>query len=305
MKFELNLQNRNISDDVLIKDLQRVARELNKKSITRDEYCTHGQYHADTICRRFKTWKNAIEKAGLEKHVHSRIIPEGALLEDLRMVANKLKKQSVTRDEYELYGNHTSKTYESRFKTWNNALEKAGLQKNLERNISDEQLFENLEEVWIRLGRQPKNSEMHHPLSKYSNVTYSTRFGSWNKALEKFIKYVNAGEVRVPPQKIISTVNNIETNEIKELEPKDNSHQSVVKLSTHKTKREISMRLRFIVMKRDNFRCKTCGRSPATDSSVILHVDHIKPYSKGGETIQENLQTLCSKCNIGKSNLQD
>ncbi|MEW6748894.1 MAG: HNH endonuclease [Candidatus Micrarchaeota archaeon] len=55
-------------------------------------------------------------------------------------------------------------------------------------------------------------------------------------------------------------------------------------------------------MKRDNFKCKKCGRSPATDQSVILHVDHIKPYSKGGETTIENLETLCSVCNIGKSN---
>jgi len=36
---------------------------------------------------------------------------------------------------------------------------------------------------------------------------------------------------------------------------------------------------------------------------IILHVDHVMPYSKGGETVLENLQTLCLKWNIGKSNL--
>lgn len=71
----------------------------------------------------------------------------------------------------------------------------------------------------------------------------------------------------------------------------------------HKTKREISLRLRFLVMKRDNFKCQICGRSPATDQSIILHVDHIIPWSKGGETTENNLQTLCSKCNLGKSNM--
>ena len=128
MKFELNIQQRNISNDVLIKDLQQVAEKLNKKSITQDEYSLHGQYNSCTIVRRFKTWKNAIESAGLEKHIHSRIIPENMLLEDLRKVASKLQKHSVTREEYELHGSYTSKTYESHFKTWNNALEKAGLQ---------------------------------------------------------------------------------------------------------------------------------------------------------------------------------
>src|SRR3989338_11279529 len=72
----------------------------------------------------------------------------------------------------------------------------------------------------------------------------------------------------------------------------------------HKTKRGINWRLRFIVMRQDNFKCKNCGRSPATDQTIILHVDHIKAWANGGETILENLQTLCSKCNIGKSDLE-
>lgn len=72
----------------------------------------------------------------------------------------------------------------------------------------------------------------------------------------------------------------------------------------HKTKRGINLQLRFIVMRRDNFKCKNCGRSPATDPTIILHVDHIKAWANGGETILENLQTLCSKCNIGKSDLR-
>ena len=57
-------------------------------------------------------------------------------------------------------------------------------------------------------------------------------------------------------------------------------------------------------MRQDNFKCKNCGRSPATDPTIILHVDHKTAYANGGETVLENLQTLCSKCNIGKSNLE-
>ena len=65
--------------------------------------------------------------------------------------------------------------------------------------------------------------------------------------------------------------------------------------------RAISDKLRYQVLKRDNFKCCTCGASPAKEPSVELHIDHIIPWSKGGETTLENLQTLCSKCNIGKS----
>ncbi|KAB2833205.1 MAG: HNH endonuclease, partial [Candidatus Brocadia sp.] len=58
------------------------------------------------------------------------------------------------------------------------------------------------------------------------------------------------------------------------------------------------------VMRNDNFKCRICGRSPATDQNIKLEVDHVKPWSKGGETVIENLQTLCSDCNSGKSNLR-
>ena len=76
-----------------------------------------------------------------------------------------------------------------------------------------------------------------------------------------------------------------------------------LKVIVRRTPRDINDRLRFKVLKRDNFKCVCCGKSPAIDSNVQLHVDHIIPWSKGGETVMENLQTLCSKCNLGKSNV--
>lgn len=57
--------------------------------------------------------------------------------------------------------------------------------------------------------------------------------------------------------------------------------------------------LRYDVLKRDNFRCVICGRSAS--SGVELHVDHIRPVSKGGKTVMSNLRTLCSDCNKGKA----
>ena len=47
---------------------------------------------------------------------------------------------------------------------------------------------------------------------------------------------------------------------------------------------------------RDKGRCVYCG---STDN---LQLDHIIPFSKGGATTVENLQLLCQKCNIRKSN---
>ncbi len=64
--------------------------------------------------------------------------------------------------------------------------------------------------------------------------------------------------------------------------------------------RHVSPTLRYRVLSRDHFRCVFCGVSPANDIYAELQVDHIIPFSKGGETVPDNLQTLCKDCNIGK-----
>jgi 5-methylcytosine-specific restriction endonuclease McrA len=45
--------------------------------------------------------------------------------------------------------------------------------------------------------------------------------------------------------------------------------------------------------------CSFCG---ATAREKTLHIDHIIPVSKGGETVKENLQVLCETCNLQKNN---
>lgn len=50
------------------------------------------------------------------------------------------------------------------------------------------------------------------------------------------------------------------------------------------------------VWNRDGGKCVYCG------SNENLHLDHIIPFSKGGDTSVENSQLLCQKCNLEKSN---
>tara|TARA_R100000541_G_C1881450_1_gene82355 strand:+ start:44 stop:763 length:720 start_codon:yes stop_codon:yes gene_type:complete len=64
-------------------------------------------------------------------------------------------------------------------------------------------------------------------------------------------------------------------------------------------RKAISKRMRFEVLKRDAFTCQYCGGQVP---DVILHLDHIKPVSKGGKNTLLNLVTSCSDCNLGKSN---
>jgi 5-methylcytosine-specific restriction endonuclease McrA len=64
-----------------------------------------------------------------------------------------------------------------------------------------------------------------------------------------------------------------------------------------KQSRYIPLSDRFVVLQRDNHQCVSCGKSPPT---VTLEVDHIIPFSKGGNNDINNLQTLCFECNRGK-----
>lgn len=62
-------------------------------------------------------------------------------------------------------------------------------------------------------------------------------------------------------------------------------------------RKPLSKKMRFEVFKRDKFTCQYCGRSVP---DVTLHVDHIKPVSKGGGNDILNLITSCQDCNLGK-----
>jgi hypothetical protein len=222
VKFELEEYHRGVTDEELIAELKRIALKLNKAAVARTDNDKHGKYGTTTYIRRFGSWFNALEKAGLEKTRTPMHLPE-------------------------------------------------------------EELFRNLEEIWIKLGRQPRYAEVQKPLSMYLVGTYENHFGTWRKALGKFVSYINNEESASSEEAI--------------------KHVSAESTTKHKASRTVNWRLRFIVMRRDNFKCKSCGRSPATDPQVILHVDHIIPYANRGETILDNLQTLCSVCNIGKSNI--
>lgn len=204
-------------------------------------------------------------------------VSDEELIADLKDTAKKLGVISISMKEYDENGQYSSSAISRRFGTWNKALSFANLDYKC-KTFSNEELFENIESVWIKIGKQPTRRDMDKTsISSISSGAYLRRFGQWSTALKNFVAYINEQEKEY-----------ISSTDVP---------------SQHKTKRDINLRLRFTVMQRDNFKCCMCGASPAKDPSVELHIDHIIPWSKGGETIIDNLQTLCLKCNLGKSNL--
>lgn len=55
--------------------------------------------------------------------------------------------------------------------------------------------------------------------------------------------------------------------------------------------------LRLAVIERDGYVCGLCGEDVAPRD---LHIDHIRPYSQGGEHRLDNLQVTHAACNLRK-----
>lgn len=206
-------------------------------------------------------------------------VTDAQLIDDLKRVACFLASKTVSQPEYSQHGRFDMSNLSRRLGGWDAALSAANLgATSYKGEYADEQLFANILILWQHFGRQPRRAELALAPSKISQSPYQRRFRSWTGALEAFVEWVNAADGVVVP-----TTASGDTK--------------------RRTSRDPSLRLRFRVLLRDRFTCCGCGKSPATSLGTELHVDHIVPWSKGGNTVAENLRTMCSHCNIGRSNV--
>jgi hypothetical protein len=199
------------------------------------------------------------------------------ILDDMRSVAVKLGLRSLTQRAYEAHGSFSTTVVKSRFGSWNKGAQAAGLAVAHRRDVSVDELFANLMEVWSQLGRQPRKREMMQPISRYTHDPYVRHFGGWLNAVRQFVASADSGL--------------------------NAGAGATLQKPIGRGPRDPSLRLRFLVMRRDRFMCRHCGRSPARNAGLELEIDHVVPWSEGGATSLENLQTLCLRCNAGKSNL--
>ena len=208
MQFELNDYHRNVSNEELLNDVRRVAEKYQKNSMTQKEYLVYGKYGINTFRRHFKSWNIVLELCGLQVNAYQAAAAKGGhnyaevtteeLIYDLQRVARLLKVDTFSSCEYGQYGDHSTGTYFNRFGTWNKALERAGLKEFhivSPKRIEEEKLLVEIERIWIKLGRQPTTTDIKNGVSKYSLNTFTRRFGSWRRALEYFVTYINEEEL--------------------------------------------------------------------------------------------------------------
>ena len=275
MQFQLEPDNRGATDETLLDDLRAVATSLNLMSISVSEYAKSGRFHPSTIESRFGGWNAALKRCGLSLRKIS-VVSEREFLDDVKRVAQMLSADTVTSKQYADHGTFSLKPVPRLFGDWPNVLARIDMKPAAwyERVKSDTDLFENLELVWRSVGRQPRQSDLRKPLSMVGRDVYARRFGSWRNALERFVQFMNSEGA----EKTLS-------DKIEPFRPESQTTGFLADAKGNPSARTANWRLRFLVMRRDSFRCCQCGASPALSSGVVLVIDHIVAWSAGGQTV--------------------
>ena len=114
---------------------------------------------------------------------HSEKEIKQVLITELHNLATELDKTPSQRD-MNLQGAHSSKTYQKKFGSWNEALKEADLAINKEQSISKPDLVNELVRLSDELGQTPTSRDMAED-GKYAPSSYSDKFGSWNNAVRE------------------------------------------------------------------------------------------------------------------------
>ena len=287
--FQLNTLT-DYSEESLLAEMRRVSSEFKGRRLTQEKFNEISRVHSSTLSKRFGSWQNALDRAGINDSIVPRVrrLTRELVLKEIQAYATEFGGQSPQLEAVAKRLGAGKQTINHKFGKWSDLLSAVGMKPvPLGRRYSDEECFENIVALWTHYGRQPKFSELNRHPSTVGSKAYVRRWGGWRRALGAFIEYVEQ-----PTQDSQSEV------------PATFGAQtaSVIALQTlpDSVPRSINLALRYKVLCRDRFRCQICGRSPAKDISVELHVDHVTPWSKGGSNVEENLRTLCFDCNLGK-----
>jgi hypothetical protein len=291
------------TDEALLDEVRRVAALLPAgEPLTKIVFKQHGpKVSESTLRRRFGSWKDALEKAGLGhlyegypvsqkmKRQPGKRLSNDDLIAELKRVRALVGKPYLTREDFNHHSVTSVEAIRIRFGSFPRGLEVAGIpgSPQTHRRLTDAQCFENLATVWTHLGRAPEYREMSEPPSTIQYRHYKVRWGTWRKALLAFVEWTKSesesgetasGATQTTPQ----------------------SKPVAEKRRSEADFRDVRPGLRFRVFTRERFRCVACGRSPATHLNIVLHADHRKAVASGGKTTLDNLQTLCQDCNLGK-----
>jgi len=167
--------------DPLIDDLQRVA-DIVDGTPTAADIREHAEYSYYRYCAVFGGLAQAQIAAGLPP-TSTRGLPDEVLLEELRAVADELDRTPTT-DEFDEHSILQSRSLVSRFDSWNDAIETAGLEIARQTDVTCADVVADVERVAEQLGHTPTRDEMIEH-GRYTEHQYSHKCDSFSAAIER------------------------------------------------------------------------------------------------------------------------
>lgn len=183
MGCKVNKKQR-IPKDEFIAEFKRVKQLLgHTPSIF--EMKKHGEIAPTSYKRIWGSWSNFLKEPG-EPH-QKRNIPEDELIKAYLKLKKQLKKQSLTQNDMNEFGEYSSSVYERRYGSWNKFLEKIGDEPNTRTDIPNNELIKDYFRVKSELKKIILSARDIKLNSIFSLSTYLKRFGTWNN----FLKEIN------------------------------------------------------------------------------------------------------------------
>jgi len=152
------------SKESMIQELQRVAKVLNKDTITQNDLKKFGHIGVRAIGNKFGSWNNALVAAGL-KISREYNVDDKYLFENLKKIWDQKGNPPTYRDLKKYHSPYSTKRYELRFGSFTNALNEFitwNDTKETKQTQSDLSLIQNQESLIL----PEKNSHPKKPLKK-------------------------------------------------------------------------------------------------------------------------------------------
>lgn len=99
-------------DDEVLAELIELNRNTHGETLTKKQYEEHGEYHPNTIQRRWGTWKEAKRRAGICAEQQNPNIKREELLQDVKRVK---EEHGLDAESYRKHGEHALMTLYNRF----------------------------------------------------------------------------------------------------------------------------------------------------------------------------------------------
>ena len=170
-------------DSELLVDLMRIAKENNLIRISTTQYeDLGGKFSSSTFTERMP-WNKWLRKAKLQLVSESNI-PKWKMIRSGKRIAKKLKKNSMTGDEYVDNGGHSLTTIYSKFESWNKFLIACGLDLVLRRGITKQDIVEDIWRINQEASIKPISSTYYTKRGKFPRTTVHRYLGKWSLVLE-------------------------------------------------------------------------------------------------------------------------